>query len=1306
MKKSIQWILIVLFAFLTMNIEVKAAGSNSSIAGSGSGGGGADCWAHGCRTYGVAGIRVSIVNGNGRKIGTTKDYYGTDMGAQWNSATHYYVSTRSIKNGSHASVTTGTFSTITSGNKISSLPGNAPSLSGGYSGKSLGSINFSSVASYFNNLSTTFNRVAKNCKDPKACKTELKNTNMYTLLKNHGISDANATDCSYLKDVYILVEPISMVVIGNDSGTSGTNGSLAKYFIGTSTEIAYIIKNPSKVNAKATHVEDIAIGTIGGYITMPTTLEGFYLSPVSGSASASDLLNNSSGYGAGALYVWDKGIDCPPEPVYCTFNTRRTQINTVKDNKTDYTLCCDPENYEPGTETKESIESSKWFQESDQAASCRQKKVYCKLNIRGTALESIKDDKKDSTLCCDASNYESMTITELKKTTWYDENCAPKCDINNPSGKACCSLKAVDGTYNYKQSDLKKAFNTTSLSSITDAKFEKYLKDNHTSFYTSTCTSTVTITPCKVSLLKTYEKNGNLNCCDIVSKTGDDNYTKSDLESILNVVSSANFKEYLKKNFNDYYNQCYGKPAPEPNCELNQISTYLDKKDTSCCVYSEYDEDALKKAFAGSGILPSTVNQTNFDKFLSESSNDTYREFYELCNGGTGPGPNTNHKTCNFEVSKDCPNCDESSSKGTIGTNFTGTHDEKYCLVTGQLGGIEDYYGANNHKYCTIYCRITAEYSFPNKGFTIAAGEKFTLGGTGQFSPITINVKKECYTEIAYSQFMKDLNEKNEEYEDSYNNLQKQIKELETYLNKGASTTYNEKCGYLYNQKGFFADPKGKNHWVDYKGCKNVGFEAHWTKDCDWKDVGTGDFDEEGNEITKPTQVCGEPYVDYYTPKCSSEDKTAVPYFEGGKYEYEVLTNTIKNLNLYKEGKIGKGEAKLQCIPTSNTVDQQTKKYEETLEKAKESLEKLKVTNPVGEIISARLSCENWTKDASFGLGDIDPTISFYTDGGLNYGYTGNLTKFTGVDTQTVQYYEISAEYMRDPSEYAQYLFGTGRSSFDAQGYMLRPTAGGNGETKWDYANNLIKNGAISATFERNYTFFLPNNLYNYVDKITAIPSHDKPNGNNYVTIGYGNIPIALDQELGEYELSLTLEGFGQYETVLNNYMKQNKGCGYEDNCPITIVQDIQTDVPDPGGNRSYLNVVYRPISLTNPFVIQDLNRNNKGTTGANWCSNEDCSPTNATVNKYITKNRGTTEDKVYEKEPMYRIVLNAARILEIRKYNNTTSYDDFNLTCDSETGEECRSTFVRNSSYSSYFDSTCGTGLWNACDTSDGITR
>ena len=65
------------------------------------------------------------------------------------------------------------------------------------------------------------------------------------------------------------------------------------------------------------------------------------------------------------------------------------------------------------------------------------------------------------------------------------------------------------------------------------------------------------------------------------------------------------------------------------------------------------------------------------------------------------------------------------------------------------------------------------------------------------------------------------------------------------------------------------------------------------------------------------------------------------------------------------------------------------------------------------------------------------------------------------------------------------------------------------------------------------------------------------------------------------------------------------------------------------------------------------------------------------------------------------------ARILEIRKYNNTTTYDDFNLTCNGENGKECKSTFIRNSNYQSYFASTCGiNGDWNACDKMDGIKR
>ena len=121
-------------------------------------------------------------------------------------------------------------------------------------------------------------------------------------------------------------------------------------------------------------------------------------------------------------------------------------------------------------------------------------------------------------------------------------------------------------------------------------------------------------------------------------------------------------------------------------------------------------------------------------------------------------------------------------------------------------------------------------------------------------------------------------------------------------------------------------------------------------------------------------------------------------------------------------------------------------------------------------------------------------------------------------------------------------------------------------------------------------------------------------------------------------------------------------------------------------------DVIFRTISLTNPFPSIDGNGRN---TGSNWCYDTDCSNTNSIVQNVILNNRDVSSDEVYkDRDPLYKIVLNPAVIKEIRRYNDTTKYDDFNLECNSE-GNNCRSKFLRETighgyNFSTHF-SGCG---------------
>lgn len=162
----------------------------------------------------------------------------------------------------------------------------------------------------------------------------------------------------------------------------------------------------------------------------------------------------------------------------------------------------------------------------------------------------------------------------------------------------------------------------------------------------------------------------------------------------------------------------------------------------------------------------------------------------------------------------------------------------------------------------------------------------------------------------------------------------------------------------------------------------------------------------------------------------------------------------------------------------------------------------------------------------------------------------------------------------------------------------------------------------------------------------------------------------------------------------------------------------VENELFPPTTNYKDLNVIYRPISLNNPFPGQS------GTTrtpGSNW-------NWRSAISTYITNNRDTeTEDMYKELDPLYKITLTPAVIQEIRKYNDArdsqsvtfyigksekitgnAGYSDFNLECIN--GRYCLSKFIRNSvtvggrtyDFSRYF-SGCGiddTGL--RCNTDE----
>lgn len=139
----------------------------------------------------------------------------------------------------------------------------------------------------------------------------------------------------------------------------------------------------------------------------------------------------------------------------------------------------------------------------------------------------------------------------------------------------------------------------------------------------------------------------------------------------------------------------------------------------------------------------------------------------------------------------------------------------------------------------------------------------------------------------------------------------------------------------------------------------------------------------------------------------------------------------------------------------------------------------------------------------------------------------------------------------------------------------------------------------------------------------------------------------------------------------------KNTILGCIDNCdpsdPPDPVQCVDGVCPPPSDgdydrNNSGLNIIYRPISLTNPFPYSDSSATYRKKL-ALWSSDY-------VVKKIITNNREVDTYEVYNLTPMYTITLTPADIKDIRDYNKKHDYSDFTLEC--KKGLYCESQFLR----------------------------
>ncbi|MDD3187163.1 MAG: hypothetical protein PHD02_01665 [Bacilli bacterium] len=248
--------------------------------------------------------------------------------------------------------------------------------------------------------------------------------------------------------------------------------------------------------------------------------------------------------------------------------------------------------------------------------------------------------------------------------------------------------------------------------------------------------------------------------------------------------------------------------------------------------------------------------------------------------------------------------------------------------------------------------------------------------------------------------------------------------------------------------------------------------------------------------------------------------------------------------------------------------------------------------------------------------------------------------------------------------------------------------------------------------YDVSYDYMLPANFYRYVSLPSGVSSDTKSSYNdstfgtytNFIDVGYANYPVNYSTSTGTYNLDILYSNIG-YKDHFTQYITTNinsdtKVVTYD--CEYDVEDDklvVEDDTEEFGGIR----LIYRPISLSNPFPGFDAEGR---LTGSNWCDGDNCAgdETNSLVEKYILNNRNTETESVYDKEePMYQITLTPSLINQIRDYNETHSYDDYDLYC--VDGKDCQSEFIKVT-FQGAFEGCGVSSDFDYCDSLDEYTR
>lgn len=707
----------------------------------------------------------------------------------------------------------------------------------------------------------------------------------------------------------------------------------------------------------------------------------------------------------------------------------------------------------------------------------------------------------------------------------------------------------------------------------------------------------------------------------------------------------------------------------------------------------------------------------------------------DIAEPGLPEVPSTpNVQQCNTTPSVNLTNNCESSKSGSVldTTDWSCIYSQINSSANTFNGRF--YNDANGQKilsnsYCNVACREEISYNFSGNDLVVDAGHRFAIGNSGSYgnvptlNPVSFTGKSICRTAyrtgttnptINVEQFVKDYQDINAKILNAYNDWQnweaKQLAATTACNNKTASgagsyrsTSAKHGCAiWNYEWQTDYSNPKAYTQ----NRCTRKSVKGAWS--C--SETTTTTCSSVKTDLLKVECTATEYNLKQVPTTCNTWEDADVNNNQEGYTIYYFRDTRYYNGNYFtEEAQIGSDGRHISCPNYSGIVAQKRSYYYSLIAQR---------TNMMNQI----RTCNNFVRQYE----EFDPKVAFnYSE--RNYASSYQLDASSGKSAITYYYKGSQSSYSYAGSKsWSVSNSQTGTTAdtssvYAAGAQIIHYNCPGNFGLCTNVTITYPTVDWVEQVTTKNYNYTLPANIYRYVNKDGVSFNKESDaiaSGFPYLDIGYSNLPVSYSTKEGRYpytyEFYSTINGeknlFGKNQKYFNQFTSLFTPSATKYQCTYYVNEEFIGENPDDCSSvtTSYpcckvyntcptpsdptiptgLNVIYRTISLDDPFPAYS---GDGRVSGSNWKDN---------ISAYITNNRGVTTEEVYGLTPMYQFVLAPSNIRAIRRYNNqhNKDYNDYNLTCNGKTGENCTSSFLSEGLAQGYFKFTNANPTGGSC--------